>query len=155
MAANLTSTAKTVEKHVHPKPDSRTVWNSKSSVQGICQTLSSYWKRSLPQPASVASSGHISAQDQTQDIHDSLVIGDKQPSSGSTENNTTSNVTDLSSDSNPDYEATSVSISTEWADAIENSEHAECHLCDNHDNFENSDLDATLMEQETWLAVVQ
>ncbi len=64
-------------------------------------------------------------------------------------------MTDLSSDSDPDYEATSVSISTEWADAIENSEHAECHSHDNHDNFENSDLYATLMEQEIWSAVVQ
>ncbi len=66
-----------------------------------------------------------------------------------------SNVTDLSSDSNPDYEAASVSISTEWADAVKNSDHAECHLHDNHDNFENSDLDATLMELESWSAVVQ
>ena len=74
---------------------------------------------------------------------------------GSTENNTTLNVTDLSSESDPDYKAASVSISTEWADAIENSEHAECHSHDNHDNFENSDLDATLTEQETWSTVVQ
>ncbi len=64
-------------------------------------------------------------------------------------------MTDLSSDSDPDYEAASVSIGTEWADAVENSDHAEYHSYDNHDNFENSDLDATLMEPKSWSAVVQ
>ncbi len=84
-----------------------------------------------------------------------MVIGDKQPSSNVTANNTTSNVTDVSSDSDPDYEAASVSIGTEWADAVENCDHAECNSHDNHDNLENSDLDATLIEPELWSAVVQ
>ena len=134
------------------------VQNSRSSVQGFCRTLSSYWKKSSSQSDSVENYDQIPAQDQPQSTQASPVISDKQPSLGVVADRTTQNLTTTDSDSEPDYEAASISISTEWAYAVENSDHVdhvEHNSCDNPENLENSDLDSTLMELETWSTVVQ
>ena len=153
MAANLAQVAKITEKWIGVKSDSKTAHNPKSSVQGFHRTLSSYWKKPTSPVNDADAHENVQAHDHDQNNLTLTIISNKptsNPLASTTDTQAVQGLTTTNSDSDPDYESASVSVGTEWADAVDTSEQVE-H--DSQDILETSDLDSTLME--TWSMVVQ